>query len=141
MIGVGGNHIRAVTGNRDIHRTGDGAHGDFIPHCQGYTEGIKSGPQVGARCWNRHVRAISCQPHRSSSAATASRFGATTFSESVNDCRAVSVSFSPLPVTVQAITASAGTPPAAATCNRPATDAAEAGSTKTPSVADRKSVV
>src|SRR5690625_3143211 len=103
MTGVGGNRTRAVASNRDIHRTGNRVHRDFVPHCQGDTEGIEPGPQVGARSRNGHVGAISCQPHKSSSAATASRLGATTFSESVNECSAVSVSFIQFPVTEKVI--------------------------------------
>src|SRR5690625_6469615 len=47
-----------------------------------------------------------------------SRLGATTFCGSSKDPSAVSVSFKPLPVTVQVIVAPSGTPSASATCRR-----------------------
>src|SRR5699024_860612 len=120
-----------------LARSGDRFDPHIVPDGQGEAEGVESRPEVRARCRYPHLRPIFRESHhRPSTRTTSPRFGATTSGETSRLPRAVAVSLSPLPVTVQVIVAPAGTSPASARWSSPATEAADAALTHaTPSSA------
>src|SRR5690625_3742029 len=104
MCSDGGNLAGTLPRHGNSSITRDRSHSDFIAHVKSDPEGIESWPQVRARCRDCDYGAVGCESHRPSSAATASKLGATTFCGSSNEPSAVSVSLSPFPVTVQVMT-------------------------------------
>src|SRR5690606_15403584 len=92
--------------------------------------------EVGAGGGDLYPHRVVREPaHRHASpsaAAVAAACGATTSGSMSALPRAVAVSLRPLPVTVHTMVAPAGTRPRSAAWSRPATLAADAGSTKTP---------
>src|SRR5690606_21325182 len=123
---------RSLAGDLDLHGAGGRLDAQLIAQVQGEAERVVAGAEVrgGRRDLHRHARVL--DPHRPMASAAAWTSTGTTVG--VRSCRvsAVSMSFSPLPVTVIVMVASEGTRPRADCWSRPATPAAEAGSTKMP---------
>src|SRR5690606_14451133 len=133
----------------DLHpQAGAGGDGDgvVVPQAQGQPDGVEARTQVGrARRDGQHDprpghgQRRPAHPSRPSASAawkasTGTRTGSISLPSAVRSAHWGSLS--PCPVTVQTTRDPGASPPAAATLSRPATDAAEAGSTKTPSRVD-----
>src|SRR5699024_4569429 len=116
----------------DLETAGGRADAQLVAQVQRQAQGVEARAEVrgGRGDLHGHLRVL--DPHSPMASAAAAMSTGTTVG--VRSCwvRAVSVSFRPLPVTVIAIVAPAGTCPRSACCSSPATPAAEAGSTKIP---------
>src|SRR5262249_30258723 len=91
-------------------------------------------PRRGARDERDRPRGHRASPMASATASAAAATGSPTSTSLTARCG----SFSPCPVTVQTTVSVASTRPSAAACRSPVTDAADAGSTNTPSSDARK---
>src|SRR5665647_1707103 len=113
---------------------------------EGDAHRVEARTEVGARRGHPHSHVVAAQPHRGvssqpspSASAIDTTSGVTRTSstgEPSSPRKAHCGSLRPWPVTVTVILAPAGTRPASASISRPATPAADAGSTKMPTRAD-----
>src|SRR5699024_9610652 len=125
----------AGTGDLHAGRPGGGSHLQVVVDAMGQAESVESRAQVGAGGRHPHTGLITDQAYDQARprarTASAVRAGITSGSTRASPS-AVAVSFRPCPVTVHTTVAPAGTSPASARTSSPATLAAEAGSTNTP---------
>src|SRR5690625_4531548 len=131
MILVPRDRLTTLAANFDVPLVIAGHSGHAIVEAQGQSQRIESRPQVGAggRYPDGHRIAHYLRPAARAAASTSASIRAS--ASTVNPLSAVSVSLSPLPVTVTTIVDPGSSSPPA--CVSPAAPAAEAGSTKTPS--------
>src|SRR5665647_1217333 len=119
---------------------------DRVVVSEGDAHRVEARTEVGARRGHPHSHVVAAQPHRGvssqpspSASAIDTTSGVTRTSstgEPSSPRKAHCGSLRPWPVTVTVILAPAGTRPASASISRPATPAADAGSTKMPTRAD-----
>src|SRR5690606_25209819 len=134
-----GDETSALPLDHDARRGGaERAHLDLVVEAQGETERVEARAEVGARGRDTHPDGVGREAHHSSpricaivttSAGTRSGVVSTPSRPLIAHCG----SLRPWPVTVTEMRAPAGTSPASARWSRPATLAAEPGSTKMPS--------
>src|SRR5690625_1743092 len=84
---VRGNLPCSLPRDGDTSFASDRPNRNFVPHTQRNTQRVKARAQIRACCRNRDQRAIRREPHKPSSAATASRVAAITVCDTSKEDR------------------------------------------------------
>ena len=135
---VAGYGVGPLAVDLDRESVGDHLRLELVAEPEGQAEGVVAGAEVG-RWWRARETCTGPSTNRAIRSSPAAAAAASTSASTMLSTRwpkpssAVAVSLSPWPVTVTATVAPAYESPSSRSWSRPATPAAEAGSTKTPS--------